>query len=401
MQKENGNIKNERCKRVIFMDKKLYERRAVLLDEMDAIIKKAETENRAFDDEEQKSYDEKAAEVARIDKTIKSLEESRSLESSETGNAADGKSNEEAEERAFADYIRGVASDMETRADTNFTKAANGAVIPSSIANKIITRVEEICPIYQLATKYNVGGTLTIPSYDESTQSITMAYATEFTELESTAGEFKSISLTGFLAGVLSLISKSLLNNSQFDIVRVVIERMAVSVSRWIEKELLFGTKDKIEGLSGIKADMTVTTAAAAVVTADEIIDLQEKIPDVFQGGCIWIMNKAMRTAIRKLKDGDGNYLLNKDATSRWGYTLFGKDVYVSDAMPKPEAGKTAMFYGDFSGLAVKLTESIAIEVLREKYATQHAVGVVGWMELDSKIENSQKITKMMFKSAS
>lgn len=383
------------------MDKKLYERRAALLDEMDAIIKKAETENRAFDDEEQKSYDEKAAEVARIDKTIKSLEESRSLESSEAGNAADGKSNEEAEVRAFADYIRGVASDMETRADTNFTKAANGAVIPASIANKIITRVEEICPIYQLATKYNVGGTLTIPSYDESTQSITMAYATEFTELESTAGEFKSISLTGFLAGVLSLISKSLINNAQFDIVSVVIERMAVSVSRWIEKELLFGTKDKIEGLSGIKADMTVTTAAAAVVTADEIIDLQEKIPDVFQGGCIWIMNKAMRTAIRKLKDGDGNYLLNKDATSRWGYTLFGKDVYVSDAMPKPEAGKTAMFYGDFSGLAVKLTESIAIEVLREKYATQHAVGVVGWMELDSKIENSQKITKMMFKSAS
>lgn len=385
------------------MDKKLYERRAALLDEMDAIIKKAETENRAFSDEEQKSYDEKAAEIARIDKTIKSLEENRSLENPETGNAADnGKENKEvAEERAFADYIRNEVLGKETRADTNFTKGSNGAVIPSSIANKIITRVEEISPIYQLSSKYNVGGTLTIPYYNESTSSITMAYATEFKELESTAGEFKSISLTGFLAGVLSLISKSLINNSQFDIVSVVIERMAVSVSRWIEKELLFGTKDKIEGLSDIKEDMTVTTAAAAVVTADEIIDLQEKIPDVYQGGCIWIMNKAMRTAIRKLKDGDGNYLLNKDATSRWGYTLFGKDVYVSDAMPKPEAGKTAMFYGDFSGLAVKLTENIEIEVLREKYATQHAVGVVGWLELDSKIENSQKITKMMFKAAS
>ena len=375
------------------MDKKLYEKRAALLDEMDTIIKKAETENRAFSDEEQKSYDEMAAEIARIDKTIKSLEESRSLEDLETGSASgeSKESKEKAEERAF--------SDMETRADTNFTKAANSAVIPSSIANKIITRVEEICPIYQLSTKYNVGGTLTIPYYDESTSAITMAYATEFTELESTAGEFKSISLTGHLAGVLSLISKSLVNNSQFDVVSVVIERMAVSVSRWIEKELLFGTTDKIEGLSGIKADMTVTTAAAGIATADEIIDLQEKIPDVYQGGCIWIMNKAMRTAIRKLKDGDGNYLLNKDATSRWGYTLFGKDVYVSDAMPKPEGGKTAMFYGDFSGLAVKLTESIAIEVLREKYATQHAVGVVGWLEMDSKIENSQKIAKMTFKA--
>ncbi len=383
------------------MDKKLYERRSALLDEMDAIVKKAETENRAFSDEEQKSYDEKAAEIARIDKTIKSVEESRSLENPESGNTEEKENKEKAEERAFADYIRGTVSDMETRADANFTKGANGAVIPTSIANKIITRVEEICPVYQLSTKYNVGGTLTIPYYDESTQSITMAYATEFNELESTAGEFKSISLTGYLAGVLSLISKSLINNSQFDIVSVVIERMAVSVSRWIEKELLFGTKDKIEGLSEIKADMTVTTNAAAVVTADELIDLQEKIPDVYQSGCIWIMNKAMRTAIRKLKDGDGNYLLNKDATSRWGYTLFGKDVYVSDAMPKPEGGKTAMFYGDFSALAVKLTENMSIEVLREKYATQHAVGIVGWLEMDSKIENSQKIAKLTFKAAS
>ena len=234
------------------MDKKLYERRSALLDEMDAIVKKAETENRAFSDEEQKSYDEKAAEIARIDKTIKSVEESRSLENPESGNTEEKENKEKAEERAFADYIRGTVSDMETRADANFTKGANGAVIPTSIANKIITRVEEICPVYQLSTKYNVGGTLTIPYYDESTQSITMAYATEFNELESTAGEFKSISLTGYLAGVLSLISKSLINNSQFDIVSVVIERMAVSVSRWIEKELLFGTKDKIEGLSEI-----------------------------------------------------------------------------------------------------------------------------------------------------
>ena len=91
-----------------------------------------------------------------------------------------------------------------------------------------------------------------ITVFNVGVESITMAYATEFNELESTAGEFKSISLTGYLAGVLSLISKSLINNSQFDIVSVVIERMAVSVSRWIEKELLFGTKDKMEGLSEI-----------------------------------------------------------------------------------------------------------------------------------------------------
>ena len=57
---------------------------------------------------------------------------------------------------------------------------------------------------------------------------------------------------------------------------------------------------------------------------------------------------------------------------------------------------KTSIYYGDMSGLAVKLSEDINIEVLREKYATQHAIGVVGWIELDSKIENEQKISALV-----
>lgn len=64
-------------------------------------------------------------------------------------------------------------------------------------------------------------------------------------------------------------------------------------------------------------------------------------MPDVFQPNCVWIMSKQARTAIRKLKDGEGNYLLNKDATTKWGYTLFGRPVYISDAVDSIAAGNT------------------------------------------------------------
>ena len=279
----------------------------------------------------------------------------------------------------------------------NLTKSDNGAVIPSSIANKIIEKVKEMSPLFAMATHYNVGGTLTIPSYDASTQKITMAYATEFTAIDSTSGKFTSISLTGFLAGARSLISKSLVNNSQFDLVPFVVRKMAEAAAYWIENQLINGTTNKIEGLSKVTA--SVTAASATAVTADELIDLQETIPDVYQGGCIWVMSKATRTAIRKLKDGQGNYLLNKDATSRWGYTLFGKDVYISDNMPDMASGKRAILYLDPTGLAVKMTETPSVEVLREKYADQHAIGVICWMELDSKVENSQKIAALAMKA--
>lgn len=380
--------------------KELAEKRAEVQKKMNDIIAKAEEEERAMTEEEGTAFDGLEEELRGIDRTVKSIERARDLEL----NVVDEKKKEElcaeekeeAEERAFEDYIRGVVS--EERADVNMEVGANGAVIPTSIANKIIKKVHDICPIYQLATRYNVGGTLQIPYYDENDGNITMTYASEFTELESTSGKFKSIELKGFLAGALNKISKSLINSSQFAIVSFVVNEMAASISRWIENELLNGTDDKIEGLRGVT--QTVTAEASTVVTSDELIDLQETVPDVFQSSSIWIMNKKTRTAIRKLKDSDGNYILNKDATSRWGYTLFGKDVYTSENMSEMAAGKTAIYYGDMSGLAVKLSEEVSIEVLREKFATQHAIGVVGWIEIDSKVENQQKIAKLTMKSA-
>ena len=377
--------------------KQLIEKRNSLIEEMEKMVEACETETRAFNEDENKRYEEITKELNDLDATLKAadeLDEKRSYQPIEKPDET--KDRAELEERAFESYIRGTL-DLETRADVNLTKSDNGAVIPSSIANKIIEKVKEMSPLFAMATHYNVGGTLTIPSYDASTQKITMAYATEFTAIDSTSGKFTSISLTGFLAGARSLISKSLVNNSQFDLVPFVVRKMAEAAAYWIENQLINGTTNKIEGLSKVTA--SVTAASATAVTSDELIDLQETIPDVYQGGCIWVMSKATRTAIRKLKDGQGNYLLNKDATSRWGYTLFGKDVYISDNMPDMAAGKRAILYLDPTGLAVKMTETPSVEVLREKYADQHAIGVICWMELDSKVENSQKIAALAMKA--
>jgi HK97 family phage major capsid protein len=233
---------------------------------------------------------------------------------------------------------------------------------------------------------------MSIPYYDEATQAITMAYSDEFSELESTSGKFTSISLGGFLAGALTKVSKSLLNNSNFALVDFIVNAMSETIARFIEKELINGTSAKVTGLSGITSGQTVTGASTTTVTADELIDVQEAVADMYQAGAVWIMKKSTRTAIRKLKDGEGNYLLNRDMSAKWGYTLLGKDVYVTDNMPAMASDKRSIFYGDYSGLAVKVAENPSIEILREKYATQHAIGVVAWLEMDSKIENAQKI---------
>jgi HK97 family phage major capsid protein len=296
------------------------------------------------------------------------------------------------ETRAFENFIRGRV--VHERAG-ELTPAANSGqvLIPTTIANKIIKKVYNISPVLERSSKYNVKGNLKIPYYDTSTSNINVAYQEEFSPLASSNGKFTTISLGGFLAGALSKISRSLINNSQFDIVGFIVDEMAYSIKRFIEKELLNGTVDKVTGLSDLSN--TLTAASTIAITADEVIQLKDKIIDEYQGNAIWIMSPATRTALRLLKDSVGRYLLQDDITSPFGSTLLGKPIYVSDNMPDMEAGKTAIYYGDMRGLATKFSEDLNIEVLREKYADEHAVGVIGWFEFDSKVEDAQKIVRL------
>ena len=372
--------------------KKMLEMRAQKLAALKALIEKAKAEERAMNQDEITSFEALETEIRELDRNIAALEKTREL----TESAPQAPVEEEkrsVEERDYEVFDALIRSE-ETRAG-ELTKGDNGAVIPTTIANKIIEKVVEICPIFQDSDRYNVKGTLSIPYYDESTADITMEYADEFTDGESKTGKFKSINLTGFLGRAISDVSISLINDSSFDVVGFVVRRMAESIARFIEKELLKGTPNKIDGLS--KGVQELKTAGANF-TADEIIDLQELIPDAYQANAYFIMSRKTRTAVRKLKDGQGNYLLNKDANSRWGYTLFGHDVYTSANMDDVKAGATVMYYGDYTGLATKVSENINIKVLTEVKARQHAVEVLGFVELDAKVQNAQKIAKLVIK---
>lgn len=384
--------------------KKLIETRSQKIIEMDNLLKVAKDENRAFTEEEQKKFDDLVAEVRALNSTIAAqAQRNDAAATNHDPQKEDGEETEEekkkrekGEERAFANYIRGV---IEQRADTNLTLTDNGAVVPHSIADKIIEMVYDISPIVQMATRYNVSGTIAIPYYDETNGKLTAAYADEFAELESSAGKFKSIELMDFLAGCLSKISVSLLKKSNFDLVSFTIRKMAEAFAFWIEGESINGTKDKITGMDeGIT--QIVTAENTTKITGDELMDLQDAVPDIFQAGAIFVMNRKTRTAIRKLKNLQGDYLLQRDLNAKWGYTLLGKDVYTTDNVKALAAGVTAVYYGDMSGLALKIGEEMNIQVLKEKYATQHAVGVVGWMAADAKVEHTQKLAKLVMKAA-
>ncbi len=305
-------------------------------------------------------------------------------------------SDAEKEEKAFDTFVRKANS-------SGMSQGSNGAIVPVTIANKIIEDVTELSPIVAMATKYYTKGTLEIPVYgtdagaDSPTGTISAAYqGAEFTSLTAGQGKFTSIEMKGFSIGSLAVVSKKLISNTDIDVTTFVRNKISKAHADKLTRELLLGTTDKMTGAVSTTNVKQLATKTVAGITLDSLIELQLLVPQIYQQNAVWIMNKDVFAAIRKMKDGAGNYVMTQSIADGFGWALLGKPVYVDDNMPAATtANGVPVLYGDFSGMALKIAKDIEIQPLVEKYADQNAIGFVGWLEADSKVENNQKIAAL------
>lgn len=379
--------------------KKLNEQRAEQQRVMDELINSADSENRALTADEIAKFDAAEAAIEAIDETISREERARKNVITRGGDT-------EMEERAardsqmFSDYVLGRVTEMRT-GEQNVSMGNNGAIIPTTIAREIIKEVKDRCPILEGATIYRTKGKLKIPVWDKAntTHDISVGYQSEFTELTADAGKFDSVDLDGYLAGALVLIGRSVSNNADFNVTDFIVNEIAERMAYFIEGECLKGSGSSA-ATGALSTTTSMTAASATAVTANELIALQAKVKQGHQRNACWTMHPDTFTAIKQLKDSQNRYLLQGDFSSEFPYRLLGKPVYLSDNMPTMAASSKAILYGDYSGLSVNIREDISIEVLREKYATQHAIGVVGWFEFDAKVSDNRRLATLVMKSA-
>lgn len=169
--------------------KYLTEQRAENQEQMQKILNTAKSEKRALSQEEIAKFNELKKLIDEIDATIKAKEESRKMdieekqEDSKTEEKQEGKN----EERAFVDFI---VTGEERASSPELSYGSNGAIVPTTIAKKIIEKVKELSPIYEKVEKFHTKGTLEIPVYDTDsgvdnpTGDVNVAYqGEEFTAL--------------------------------------------------------------------------------------------------------------------------------------------------------------------------------------------------------------------------
>lgn len=388
--------------------KYLSEQRSENQEKMQQILDTAKLEKRALSEEEIEKFNTLKKLIEEIDATIKAEDEARKMEMENKKEEKQTEKTEDSgkEERAFVDFI--VTGEEKRANSPGMSYGSNGAIVPTTIAKKIIEKVKELSPIYEKVEKFHTRGTLEIPVYDvdpdatSPTGDVNVAYqGDEFTSLVAGQGKFTSVELKGYSHGTLSVISRKLLNNTDIDITNFLTNKIAQAFAEFWEKELLVGTGSANNHMTGaisttnLVATGNTTYTAANAAKIDKLIDLQLAVPQQYQKNAMWIMNKAVFTELRKVKDGNGNYYMayGKGLAGGFDWEFLGKPVYISENMPSPtSANNIPVLYGDFSGMAMKISQDLEIQLMREKYIDKNAIGIVGWAECDSKIQNNQMI---------
>lgn len=373
--------------------KELMEKRNDLLDQMDAIVNKAESETRAFTEDENTRFDQIKADVAAIDKTLKAKEEARSFEKVEVVKKAETPEEQRAlvvanEERAFISWLR----DTRAALPGGLQAGNNGVVIPTTIANRIIDTVKNMSPLLSNATIWAVSGNLTIPVYD-FTQHV-VGFVSEGQSLSASGSNFSAKQLTNHIVGTMDLISRSMITRADVDVVPWVVSKIAQAIGYFLENELINNTNATFTGTLANGVTQSLPGATTMVITPQELLNLQMKVPQAFQQNCKFLMHPTTLSYIQGLTAGAGNnLLLMGNSLSEYGpHTLLGKDVWLSDNMPQMGVGAREIYYGDFSGLHVKIAKGVELQVLTERFADQYSYGITGYCEVDAAVPEIQKI---------
>lgn len=112
----------------------------------------------------------------------------------------------------------------------------------------------------------------------------------------------------------------------------------------------------------------TVASGAAATLTADSIIDLIHALPEEYTGEARFVMSRTTQGGIRKLKDGQGNFLWQPSMQAGQPATLSGYSITSMPGMPGVAANSTPILFGDFRR-GYMIVDRMGIRVLRDPYS--------------------------------
>jgi len=285
-----------------------------------------------------------------------------------------------------------VPLDKEQRAQTTTTNAAGGYTVPTELQNILVRSLLAWGPMYSddLCTVISTSGgnPLPIPSINDTakTGSAAPAQGTTLTDDGTDDAVFAQGSLGAFsFSSKWIRVSLELANDSIFAMEQLLGDLIGERLGRTLNAQLTTGVGTTAP--SGIVTGSTLgkTAAAIAAVTWDEIMDLQHSVDPAYRASpkARFMFNDSTLQAVRKLKDGQGNYLWQSGDVKGGIPSLFNGSPYsINQAMASMATGAKVMLYGDFSKYYIRKAGAPIIGAIQDKDFWP-GFGVAGYVRVD------------------
>ena len=213
---------------------------------------------------------------------------------------------------------------------------------------------------------------------------------------------FGQVTLSAYKFATMIRVSRELLNDSAFDIAAYIAQEFVRRAGAAEEEAIINGDgSKKPTGLlhATLGAQVGITAASATAITADELIDMQHSLKASYRRKACWIMNDATISAIRKLKDGQGQYIWQPGIKEGAPDMLFNQKVLMSNYMPLIGAGNKVILYGDYSYYWLAEREGRTMERLNELYAVTDQVGFKMTERLDGRLILPEAVKVLQMKA--
>ena len=383
----------------------LREKRAKAWDAAKAFLDTKRGTDELISAEDEATYNKMEADVIALGKEIDRLEKQAILDAelnAPTANPLTGKPKlpnmEEKTGRASDEYKKAFWNAMRTRAGEGLdvtirnalqvgTDTEGGYLVPDEFERTLIEALEEENIFRKLANVITTStGDRKIPVVASKG---TASWVDEEGAIPDSDDSFGQVSIGAYKLGTLIKVSEELLNDSVFNLEAYISKEFARRIGN--KEEEAFFTGDASGKPTGILAatggaQLGVTTAGATAITFDEILDLFYSLKAPYRNKSVFVMNDATVKAIRKLKDGQGQYLWQPSLQAGTPDTILNRPIYTSAYVPAIASAAKTIVFGDLSYYWVADRQGRVFKRLNELYAVTGQIGFVATQRVDGKL---------------
>lgn len=341
--------------------------RANLTMQIREVIDGAESDKRGLDQAELEKIERIEADIRRADEALEVAKrnEARKAEAAEASRGFAPVEEVRGDAEIFRAMARGEIREHSFSMEKRATLVPSANTVPVAFLDRVYNLARLVGPYLETSEVFqrDSGEDLRIPVLTGFSAATEKAAGSAIDESEPT---YSSLLLQMSKQGFIVKLANELITDAGFDIENNIADQAGNAI----------GTRANavIHAAVTAVAGSGVTAGTTNAITTDELIDLQFSVDGAARmlPGAGYMVNSSTLGAIRKLKDGNGAYIL--DVVAGGPSTILGMPVYENPAVDSIATGNKAVFFGHWPSVKVSTT-GLEVAVSTDAYFANDITG--------------------------